>query len=84
MSPHIVISTQGSGLSQLVDERIIRKIDQLVNVGVKGGRGGGAYIIRVTNAYCGQRDKDHSTLDINITRLNKFVNLHQCYSFSVL
>lgn len=35
MSSHIIISTQGSGLSQPVDERIIRKIDQLVNVGVK-------------------------------------------------
>lgn len=35
MSPHILISTQGSGLSQSVDERIIRKIDQLVNVRVK-------------------------------------------------
>ena len=38
MSPHIFISTQGSGLSQPVDERIIRKIDQLVNVGVKDTR----------------------------------------------
>ena len=38
MSPHIFISIQGSGLFQPVDERIIRKIDQLVNVGVKGTR----------------------------------------------
>ena len=38
MSPHIFISTQGSGLSQPVDERTIRKIDQLVNVGVKDTR----------------------------------------------
>lgn len=38
MSPHIFISTQGSGLSQPVDERIIRKIDELVNVGVKDTR----------------------------------------------
>ena len=35
MSPHIFISTQGSDLSQPVDDRIIRKIDQPVNVGVK-------------------------------------------------
>jgi len=35
MSPHIFISTQGSGLSQPVSERINRIIDLRVNVGVK-------------------------------------------------